>query len=309
MKNISCAVLLSLFLILSAAGAFCEEQEQSKTPGLSREYWFGAEWGCDTVSGIAEKYGIEPTETGHNKLGKILFYTPSEGGPLNIYVVANDEYWAYPEKQIGTVGLGGVGTWDWKRSIENGSNGILRFVDDPDHADVILVANRYYWFFANYLWRNVVTVPGYACDIALGAFLLSDPDEKCVVIKSNRPGKSVTTSQHYESGFYMDSPTFENSAEAKKLIMAILSWYGYETAPGSEGKNVQRLRQALTARGYLAENADTDSVFDTEMEAAVKELQRNYGLEESGTIDRPTLVAVFYDRETVDQMLAKYPVE
>jgi len=309
MKKSFCAVLLALCLILSAAGAFCEEQEPSKTPGLSRGYWFGAKWGCDTVSGIAEKYWIKPTGIGSGKLGKIPFYTPSVGGPLNLYIVVNDEYWAYPEKQISTVGLSRVGTSDWKRSIENGSKGILRFVDDPDHADIILVTNRSYRFYANYLWRNVVTVPGYACEIALGAFLLSDPDEKCVVIKSNTPGKSVTTNQHYESGFYMDSPMFEGSAQAKELVAAILSWYGYEAAPGGEGKGVQRLRQALAARGYLAENTDTDSVFDADMEAAIKDLQRDYGLEETGTIDRPTLVAVFYDQDTVDQILAKYPIE
>jgi len=107
----------------------------------------------------------------------------------------------------------------------------------------------------------------------------------------------------------MDSPTFENTAQAKELVTAILIWYGYEASPGSEGKGMQRLRQALAARGYLAENTKTDSLFDAEMEAAVKELQRDYGLEESGTIDRPTLVAIFYDRDAVDQMLAEYPVE
>ena len=70
---------------------------------------------------------------------------------------------------------------------------------------------------------------------------------------------------------------------------------------------MQRLRQALAERGYLMEA--NEPVFDEKMEAAVKALQRDYGLEETGVVDRPTLLAVFYDQTAVDQMLAKYPIE
>ena len=70
---------------------------------------------------------------------------------------------------------------------------------------------------------------------------------------------------------------------------------------------MQRLRQSLAERGYLMEA--NEPVFDEKMEAAVQALQRDYGLEETGRIDRPTLVAVFFDRDAVDEMLAKYPIE
>ena len=45
------------------------------------------------------------------------------------------------------------------------------------------------------------------------------------------------------------------------------------------------------------------------MEAAVLQLQADYGLKETGVIDRPTLLAIYYNQETVKQNLADYPPE
>ena len=49
-------------------------------------------------------------------------------------------------------------------------------------------------------------------------------------------------------------------------------------------------------------------VSDADMESAIKLLQRDYGLAETGIIDRLTLVALYYDQKAVGDALTAYPV-
>lgn len=72
-----------------------------------------------------------------------------------------------------------------------------------------------------------------------------------------------------------------------------------------ESSGTVRARQALIDRGYL--DGVPGNVSDADMENAVKQLQKDYSLEETGVIDPVTLVALYYDQAAVDDMLAKYP--
>ena len=98
--------------------------------------------------------------------------------------------------------------------------------------------------------------------------------------------------------------------ELKEFVTKIMGWYGYQTALGASDPNlVQKARQTLIARGYLPAGEGVDGMaFDADMESAVRLLQREYGLEETGIIDRVTLVALYYDKASVEDMLAKYPI-
>ena len=105
----------------------------------------------------------------------------------------------------------------------------------------------------------------------------------------------------------MYPPEFKDSKELKSLVQNIMGWYGYDTAQGKNGPGVESARKALIDRGYL--KAEPGISFDKDMEAAVRLLQADYGLKETGKIDRATLVALYYDKASVETMLNKYPAE
>ena len=105
----------------------------------------------------------------------------------------------------------------------------------------------------------------------------------------------------------MYPPEFKGSKELKSLVQNIMGWYGYDTAQGKNGPGVESARKALIDRGYLT--AEPGISFDKDMEAAVRLLQADYGLKETGKIDRATLVALYYDKASVETMLNKYPAE
>ena len=63
---------------------------------------------------------------------------------------------------------------------------------------------------------------------------------------------------------------------------------------------------SLFSRGYLS--AEPDDASDADIENAIKLLQRDYGLAETGIIDRLTLIALYYDQKAVEDALTANPV-
>ena len=76
---------------------------------------------------------------------------------------------------------------------------------------------------------------------------------------------------------------------------------------GDEGQGVRYINDRLAEKGYLQPDAPRGE-FTYETEAAVRRFQRDNGLEETGVIDPVTLAALYYDRASVEEQLAQYPL-
>ncbi len=191
---------------------------------------------------------------------------------------------------------------EWAGEIEEASKGAIRFVDDPDQADILISARQLYKFYANYSGGGYTT-KGYSSEVTFFAYQLSGSNYRYSVKKTRSPGQSTTLSGH-PSKFWKNPPDFENTAELQELVSMILNWYGGTAIIGTRNDGIIKMRQALIDRGYL--EGSLDDVFDADVKNAVMQLQKDFGLKETGVIDPVTLVALYYDQAAVDDMLANY---
>ena len=303
MKRFTLIVLtLALCLALLLPCALAETAERD--PGLSR---FTNALSYDTYAHLAEKFGLQ-TSSNWNQCGHR--YTPESGKPLNVYLVT------HPDCSVGIARQGMFKVSDkglvdsitkylreWIQEIKDESQGAIIFVANPNDADVLLVVKQTFSAHGTYRGGGQ-TVTGHATKITFYAYSLSDPALEITVDKSNVPGSRVTINGG--GNFWMNPPEFKGSKELKTLVNGIMGWYGYEASLGSAGNGVYRARQALIDRGYL--KAEPGAEFDADTDAAVRLLQKDYGLEETGVIDRVTLAALYYDKASVAYMLAGYPL-
>ncbi len=293
------SLALVLCLTLLPAGVI-SEMAPGPDPGLSRieeqlEYM--------SYGQIIEKYGIEN--------GQPVWYKPTAPQPLNAYMTTGMDCMVgiarsgmYKVEEKGLVSDITKHLRTWAADITKASGGAIRFVSDPDQADILITASQSFASRGRYR-VGTATVTGYSSNVQLMAYKLTRPVRTTTVDKTNIPGQTVTING--TGDFWMHPPEFEDSREIRVLVSTVMGWYGYSTHDGYENVYVSYAQQALIDRGYM--QGEPDTVFDADMDAAVRQLQADYGLEVNGIIDRPTLLALYYDRETVEQNLAEYPVE
>lgn len=296
---------LALCLAMTPMGGFAEEGTFG--PGLSRGT---PALGYDMMQNLARKYGLSDEEIDWTEPAVITnWYKPADPKPLNAYMVTSldcevginkDGMYTVREKGLHSSITKYLN--EWAGEIEAASQGAIRFVEDPDQADILISARQLYKFYANYSGGGYTT-KGYSSEITFFAYHLSDSHNTFSVKKTLSPGNSTSLSGH-PSKFWKNPPEFENSLELDGLVGTILSWYG-KGFIGTRNNGVIKARGALIDRGYL--DAVQGNFFDEDMENAVKLLQREYGLEETGVIDPVTLVALYYDKAAVEDQLAKYP--
>lgn len=294
------SVLFTLFLaILLPLSCLLETAEYG--PGLSREK---TNVGYDTAQHLAEKYGKKSLSS--------FTYTPADPKPLNAYLVTRKDCEVginkdgiYLVSEKGLVPQMKVLLVKWAGEIEKASKGAIRFVNDPDQAEVLIFVRQHFKLYASYRSGSSIS-KGYSNELSFYAYDLTEPKNSCFTIKTRNPGKSIRLSGR-PSKFWMNPPDFRNSVQLNNFVTKIMQWYGYNAKIGSPSSvKTERARKALIDRAYL--KAETGKGFDVEMENAVKLLQKEYGLEQTGKIDQITLVALYYDKATVEDMLAKYPV-
>ena len=95
---------------------------------------------------------------------------------------------------------------EWAGEIEEASKGAIRFVDDPDQADILFSARQLYKFYANYSGGGYTT-KGYSSEVTFFAYQLSGSNYRYSVKKTRSPGQSTTLSGH-PSKFWKNPPGF-----------------------------------------------------------------------------------------------------
>lgn len=98
---------------------------------------------------------------------------------------------------------------EWAGEIEEASRGAIRFVEDPDQADILISARQLYIFYANYSGGGYTT-KGYSSEVTFFAYHLSDADNRIIVQRIRKPGQSTSLSGH-PSKFWKNPPDFENT--------------------------------------------------------------------------------------------------
>ncbi len=296
--------LIALILALCQLLPCALGEDTGRDPGLHRST---NDLAYRTYDYLAEKFDLH-VDTNWNDCDHR--YAPGHGKPLNVFMVTHPDCWVGIARQ-GMFKVADKGLVDsitrylntWIQNIKDASGGTILFVADPDQADILLVVKQTFRAHGTYQGGGQ-TVTGYATRIDFYAYCLSDPSLEISVSKSNVPGGRVSVNGG--GNFWMNPPEFRNTEQLQELVNGIMGWYGYQASVGSAGNGVYRARQALIDRGYL--QADWGAECDGDMEAAIRLLQKDYGLEETGVIDRATLAALYYDKASVAYMLASYPV-
>ena len=331
------AILVSLlfatvsFAAETPADPEAETQAPSSAYGKGQERYYTGSGGFKKAGDLASEFETEPVDG-------IVYYTPDIAMPLCIFMAAHpdcqiginhDGIYNVSEKGFSSTStglpafsnpgaqvnwanaLGGITSDDdsmtsrmmtWRHLIEDESEGMLMFVPDPDEADILITVNETYPFYADYYGAGR-TIEGYSCRVEMTACQLTDPTNIITVAKQNDPEDSVTTSGG--ARFWEDPPDFEGSSQITELVQAMLDWYGYKADIGSSGPGVALAQNTMINRGFLEGTADGS--FGPMTAEAVKRVQEYYGLDQTGSIDRATLIAIYYEPEMVDNMLENYP--
>lgn len=282
-------VLLALALLCATAAA--ADEAPARDPGQARAF---ASVSYDTAQRLAEKYGVGLTNG-------VPLYAPAHPQPLNAYMVTHAECEVgidydgmYPVSEKGLVRDITEYLDEWGHEIMTEAHGAIQFVNDPDDADVLVCASQRYTYYGDYRGGGLIAT-GYSCTIELTAWQLSDPANTFSFSATNTP--SSTESLRGGGKFWKLPPKIAGTPNLTHFVEAILGWYGGGAKNGSKGAGVKALQQSLIDRGYLSGSADGS--FGPKTEAAVKQLQADYSLDETGEVDRLTLVAAYFNQEAV----------
>lgn len=288
------AVLLTLAVLLAALPALAESADlPSADSGLKRAP--ASDTGYLSAQGLAERCAAEITDG-------VPLFAPEHPQPLNACIATHEDCdvgihldGMYKVRDKGLVDSITKHLRAWEEAIAAASGQAIRFVEDPNDADVLICARQTYAYYADYASGDY-TCSAYACTVTLEAVQLTHPENRFSISASNRPGDTITTTGG--STFWMFPPELAGTQELDSLVNAVLGWYGCDARNGSSGAGVKAAQQALIDRGFLEGAADGS--FGPKTEAAVRRLQQAYGLEETGAIDRKTTVALYYDRAAVE---------
>ena len=290
------ALALAITLMMLAVGAFAEAPVEVVGPGLSRA---AAGRGCAQATDLDARYGV-PVSDG------VTLYAPADPQPLNAYMVTDpacqvgidrDDMYLVSEK--GLVPEISAYLAEWMGEIEAASGGLIRFVEDPDEADVLVIACQSYKYYGQYSGEGL-SAEGYSCTVTFEARQLSNPAQRCTFTRTRTPEETVGL--RGGGRFWKTPPELENTDELAAFAGQIAGWYGFGAQKGSRGDGVAELQQALADRGYLDDAADGD--FGPRTEAALMRLQADYGLEQTGVADIQTTLAAYYDQASFDAAFA-----
>ena len=285
-------LLLALALLLALTVA--ARADVIYGPG---EYRAPAAKGYEQAAALAERMGVALTDG-------MPLYKPANPQPLNAYLVVDpacelgiDGDDMYPVSQKGLVPE--ITDWldRWIDDIQSASRGAIRFVADPNDADVLVSARQSFRRYGEYSGGGL-SAEGYACALTLTARQLTDMGNTASLTLTARPGKTVTLRGN--GRFWKTAPRLAGSDELAVFVGTILGWYGYGAKAGSKGAPVRRIQQSLIRRWFLGGKADGS--FGPRTEHAVKALQEAYSLEKTGVIDIKTLVGVYYDHAAADEV-------
>jgi hypothetical protein len=263
-------------------------------PGLNR---VEAGKGYQQAQALAEQMGVELADG-------MPLYKPANAQPLNACMVVHpqcevgiDRDDIYPVSEKGLIPEITDYLDRWIDDIQSASGGTIRFVADPNDADVLVSARQRFRLYGEYSGGGM-SAEGYACTVQLTARQLSDKDNRVSLTLTSRPQDTVALRGN--GRFWKTAPKLSGSDELDAFVGNIMTWYGYGARTGSKGAGVRRIQQSMIRRYFLGGKADGS--FGPRTEAALKSLQEAYSLEKTGVVDGKTLIAVYYDHAAVDDV-------
>lgn len=287
------SVLLALLLASVPVCFAAETPDTEYKPGLQRTE---AQFGCDTAANVAKAYQIKL------KSG-VPLYKPKSAQPLNAYLVTHNDCQVgidgddmYKVSAKGLVSSITSYLRDWADAIETEADGVIRFVENPDDADLLISACQTFRYVGKYKEQGSSNrAKVYSCTVKIDAYQLSNTSHHTSMSLTNKPGKSVSAAVGTTT-IWMRAPEVKDNKKLTSFVDAILKWYGMGARKGSASKLVKPVQTALVQRGYL--DSKIDGKFGAKTETALKLLQKDYGLKETGKVDRATLLALYYDQES-----------
>ena len=290
MRHIRSILLILACLLL----AFSAHADVIYGTGLCREE---AGKGYVQAQALAEQMGVGLTDG-------MPLYTPANGQPLNAYLVVDSQCQVgidgddfYPVAEKGLIPQITDYLDQWIDDIQSASGGVIRFVADPNSADVLVSACQSFKRHGQYSGGGM-SAEGYACTVQLTARQLSDRDNRASLTLTSKPQDTVALRGN--GRFWKTAPKLAGSDELDAFVGNIMTWYGYGARTGSKGAGVRHIQQGMIRRYFLGGKADGSCGPRTE--AALKSLQEAYSLEKTGVVDGKTLIAVFYDHAAVDDV-------
>ena len=261
-------------------------------PGLRR---VEASKGYEQAEALAARLEVGMTDG-------MLLYEPANPQPLNAYMVVDpmcevgiDRDDIYPVSEKGMIPEITDYLDQWIDDIQAASIGAIRFVADPNDADILVSARQSFKRYGEYAGGGM-SAEGYACTVTLTARQLSDTANTAGLTLTNTPQDTVVLRGN--GRFWKTAPRLADTDKLDVFVKTVMSWYGYGAQKGSKGAPVRRLQQSLIDRGFLGGSADGG--FGPKTESAVDALQESCGLMKTGFVDARTLIAIYYDTADAD---------
>ena len=253
---------------------------------------------------LAEQLGMEVSALRDS-------FVPSSARPMNAcLVVSNDSESAKDQTEILKIreaGLMPVYTDYIKETMTaftKASGGLIRFVGDPQQADLLFCVRTYYGNGKTYRRSGYAsTVTGYSGCLAIEVIRLTGTRSRTSQCWENRLRNRETVNWSM-TRFWKELPVITNSDKTKDMVNTILSWYGFP-ADRPDPESVTALQEQLSDHLYLEKNPD--GVFDVETAVAVRRLQEDAGIPVTGVVNRLTLLSAYYSREEAEAAKAAYP--
>ena len=251
-----------------------------------------------TADDIIAAYSVDPSYGS--------YYTPADPKPLGAYMITHENCQVGRGTDIeyirdhGLISEMGSQMADWMNEIRKHSGHAINFVTSPDEASVLIIVNMQYPFYAKYSGISQFggfSVDVYSCSLDMEAINLTNTSQRTTASWINEPGDTISISSTRDD-YLAYSPWVTDTDEIKNFTQSIMEWYGYKAENGSYGEGVRYAQQALIDRGFLEGAADGS--FGPATEEAVKKLQAYCGLEQTGIIDRKTVVALYYEKEALE---------
>lgn len=229
-------------------------------------------------------------------------YEPANAQPLNAYMVVDplcevgidrDDIYPVSEKEM----IPEITDYldQWIDDIQAASEDAIRFVADPNDADILVSARQSFRRYGEYAGGGM-SAEGYACTVTLTARQLSDTANTAGLTLTNAPQDTVVL--RGSGRFWKTAPRLAGTDKLDVFVKTVMGWYGYGAQKGSKGAPVKRLQQSLIDRGFLGGSADGG--FGPKTESAVGALQEACGLVKTGFVDTRTLIAIYYDTADAD---------
>ena len=211
----------------------------------------------------------------------IPLYKPSAPQPLNVLLATADGHVKHSLD-------GPDNLEEWADRLVTASQGALRVVASPDQAEVLITVLRKYPK-KMYRTKSGRKVPVYNCTMTITATLLTDTKKQSSLSDKTVAPDSFKIHANATASIEPD-PNFD---KLPSLVDKILGWYGLNCRQGSKGDGVKRVQQALKTRAFYS--GKISGAFDAASEQALKAFQESLGLEPTGTVDRETMVWLYYD--------------